>query len=363
LLAFTLLYSPAIYSYLNIINEYGRGTPIDQYSKEATSTGFSLSSYMSFFYPFATTKNADFLTDDLSMRNCYFSIGGLLLAFTQVKNKSYMIKALVIGAIFMLLLSLGGPIKSFFYSVLPGLKFIRTNGEFRVFAILSFCTIAGLAFKQLENEKNIVTSKFFRKTCIIFLLISVTTLLATCPAALSHLKEFFTTGIGSNGIKGILDYISFKDVLFISALIQSTVLFLLWKMKSKGKTFALVIVADLIINSILYLPFSGVGKVTLAEIQSTYDKAPKGIIKPPLTKLNDIDTLSTIRAGLVGSWSFYNKQIGSTSLTDYPSFFTNTYSYFSSELPPTINQLPFVFFEGSKPHTKRQFLCRIESDC
>ncbi|GEO09383.1 hypothetical protein SAE01_18790 [Segetibacter aerophilus] len=117
-------------------------------------------------------------------------------------------------------------------------------------------------------------------------------------------------------------------------------------MKGDLKKLSFIIVLDLILNSILYLPFSGVGVVTLSEIQQQYDKSPKGIVIPPLISIKDIDTLPTKTTGLIGSWGFYNRKIGITQLQDYPSYFVNTEAYFNSNLPHTINDFPYVFLKS-----------------
>jgi hypothetical protein len=351
---FIVLYSPAIYSYANITDEYGRGGEANQFDAGAINAGFSPSSWLSFLYPFSTVKNAPFFTDDLAMRNSYFSIAGFILVLTQIRNKSYLMRALFISSLVMLLLSCGGFIKGVVFSNLPLLTYIRTNGEFRIFSILCFCVIAGHGLNNLNfTPRN--SYEVFRKTVIFMLSIS---LLATIYIAFentalllsSSSRSFYTT---SKGIKGLIDSLTFTDALLISLIINCLCLFFILLAKADHRKITLIILIDLIANSIAYLPFSGIGKVTLAEIQSTYNKSEKGIIIPPLIPIKNIDTLSSERTGLVGNWSFYNKQIGSTSLTDYPSYFSNTEKYFNSDLPAAVNNYPYIFlksdFEDSSP--------------
>lgn len=85
--------------------------------------------------------------------------------------------------------------------------------------------------------------------------------------------------------------------------------------------------------------------MTLSEIQKAYNTSKKGIVIPPRIAIKNIDTFSVRTAGLAGSASFYNKKIGITKLTDYPSYFSNTESYFKSGLSDTINNLPYVFLK------------------
>jgi len=97
--------------------------------------------------------------------------------------------------------------------------------------------------------------------------------------------------------------------------------------------------------------------VTLSEIQKAYNTSKKGIVIPPRIAVKNIDTFSVKQTGLAGSASFYNKKIGITKLTDYPSYFSNTESYFKSGLSDTINNLPYVFLK--KNIAPAPFVCNL----
>lgn len=341
---FILLYSPAIYSILSVIDEYGRGETLHQFNE--TKYGFSPTSYLSFLYPFATVKEAPFLTDDLSMRNVFFSLSGFVLVLCQLNNKNYLVRSLMISAIVMLVLSSGGYIKGVLYSYLPLLTYIRTNGELRVFSILCFCIIAGYGLNKLEiNGENIYLK--FRKIIKILLLINVFIFFFALIKNYSSFLHLFSINLLSplTAIKGFINSLTFYNVLLISVTIQSIFILLLLTAKANLKKIVLIIIADVIINSIVYLPFTGAGTVTLSEIQNTYNTSGTGIITPSLTPLKNIETFTEKKTGLVGSSSFYNKKIGITKLTDYPSYFSNTEAYFKSVLPDTINDLPYIFLK------------------
>ena len=84
------------------------------------------------------------------MRNGYFSLAGLLCFLIALKkNKNSYQKIFLIVGIGMLVLSLGGQIKASLYSVLPLLSRIRTNGEIRVFSILSFILVGAYVLDDL----------------------------------------------------------------------------------------------------------------------------------------------------------------------------------------------------------------------
>lgn len=343
LFIFMLLFSPAMYSYLSIIGQYARGESLNQFNE--TMYGFSPTSYLSFLYPFATVKDASFLTDDLSMRNVFFSFAGFALVLCQLKSKNYLLRSLFVCAAFMLILSSGGNMKAILYSHLPFLTFIRTNGEFRIFCILCFCIIAGFGLNELKtNTQNIYFR--FRKSIRILLLISLSIFFFALIKSISNSEHFFGFDVEAPvpAIKTFINNLTFYNALCISAAIQCCILSLLLFVKTYFKKIILIIVADLIINSIAYLPFTGVGTVTLSEIQKVYS-GKKGITIPPLIAVKNIDTFSIRQTGLAGSASFYNKKIGITKLTDYPSYFLNTKIYFKSSLSDAINNLPYVFLK------------------
>lgn len=341
---FSLLYSPAIYSYLNILPHYGRGGSLNQFNE--TAYGFSPSSYLSFVYPFATVKDAKFFTDDLSMRNAFFSLTGFVFLLTQLKNKNYLVRLLIVCGLVMLILSTGGYIKGLFYSNLPLLKYIRTNGEFRIFCILCFSIVAGFGLNELKIKPNPLYYQF-RKIILVLLSMSLAVFCFALIGSVNNVAKLFTVNIKepATAIKIFLDNITFQNVILISATIQFIVILFLCKVKTNTRKIAIIIAADLVINSIIYLPFTGVGTVTLSEIQKVYDSNEKGIIVPPLVALKSIDTFSVRIAGLVGSASFYNKKIGITRLTDYPSYFSTTKTFFKSSLADTVNNLPYVFLK------------------
>ncbi len=105
----------------------------------------------------------------------------------------------------------------------------------------------------------------------------------------------------------------------------------------------MVLIVDLIINTALYLPVTGVGATTVQQIQAMYNSNPKGIPVPQLISINKIDTLNEKLTGLIGSASYYNKKIGTTKLTDYPSYFKSTDIFFKSSQKDFVLGKPYVF--------------------
>jgi uncharacterized membrane protein YfhO len=91
------------------------------------------------------------------------------------------------------------------------------------------------------------------------------------------------------------------------------------------------------------LPVTGVGSVTMQQIQSYYNSNPSGIPIPPLIAIKNIDTLNEKLTGLIGNASYYNKEIGTTKLTDYPSYFKATDNFFKSGEKDFVLSKPYLF--------------------
>ena len=113
--------------------------------------------------------------------------------------------------------------------------------------------------------------------------------------------------------------------------------------------------ADMIIACLMNIPFTGVGKASVAQVQSILNQSPRGIPIPVLQPIINIDTLSSEEKGMIGDWSMYNKQIGTKSEVSYPIILKNMSAYFENdEQHPGNNflQYPFVFINDLKDNSR-----------
>ena len=108
-----------------------------------------------------------------------------------------------------------------------------------------------------------------------------------------------------------------------------------------------IVIADMIIATLLNLPFTGVGKASVAEVQSVLNRSPKGIPIPALQPITNNDTISIRDKGLVGDWSFYNKQIGVTNEASYPIRLNNMRKYFDADPALKLKDKGFLFTEST----------------
>ena len=354
--AFLLLFSVGlIIGYLDILPFFTRGEKLSLNSSLGNPTTFQ--SWISLLLPFSSVKNDIFFCTDIAMRNCYFSLvlGVMLIISIFSKKNKLQLFFWIIGALF-LLLSTGGIYKKVAYNYLPLLGYVRLNGEFRLFTIISFILISALELnKYISKEK--LSNGFFKLVFVVLgLILGVLTIYSLTIAAISkesilfNLQHLMALNGISEKLKYIIDAISFYDTIWTQGIIQVVFLGFIYNCFKNKKWHSLVIVVsfDLIIACLLNIPFTGVGKTSVANVQSVLNQSPKGIPKPSMSPIAQNESKNIEIDKLVGDWSFYNKQIGSKSRISYPIILKTTSDYFdSTELSIHKNDFfeskPFVF--------------------
>lgn len=355
---FLLLSAGMITGYLDIIPFFVRGEKISLADSLLNPT--SLQSWVSTLFPFSIVKNDTFFNTDISMRNCYFSLTLLLFFFQACINKknSWQIFLLITGLLFALL-SAGGIFKTFAYKFIPLIGYVRLNGEFRVFVLICFIIIAAIEANKFISQK-ITFSGSIKWIYHIIEIVLIASIIGGLYNAFNsklsvvyNLNNVFQQNAIPFKLKALIDAISFYDTLWIQGFIQ---LFLWWSIKwcikfGNVNLLMKIVAADMIIASFINIPFTGVGKASVAQIQAIINQSPKGIPMPIQQPIKNIDTSSIQQKEMIGDWSMYNKQIGVVSQVSYPIMLKNMHDYFENhEHLPGSNflQYPFIFIENTK---------------
>lgn len=355
---FTVLLSCGLIAgYSDIMPYFDRNKAVDIALSLNQNT--NLKSWISVLLPLATAGTDNFFQNDPAFRNIYFGLVPFTffissLFFAKSKRQIFYLAA---GS-FFLLLSLGGGIKLFAMKFIPLLGHVRVNAEFRILAILSFIIAAVIFMDRIWKEKNYYEINL--KPAVFFLiglfsalfLFGLINILTGQESLIKFLSKTKGISLSRDEIKAALDTINIYDAFVIQGSIQVILLLLLIHAfrKNQMKRVLLIAAIDVVLATLLNLPFTGIGKVPVSTISSILKKSPPGIPTPPLHPVRDNDTLPLHEEKLIGIWSFYSKQPGSAKADLYPIKLINNYNYYREAANDTalrITDLPFVYISDS----------------
>jgi hypothetical protein len=333
-----LLSAGMIAGYLDLLPHFVRSEKLTL--TESLQHPSNIQSWISTLLPFAIAKNDAFFNTDISMRNSYFSLTLLLFFLLSLfSKKNSLQKFLLVTGLSFALLSAGGIFKTVAYKFIPFIGYVRLNGEFRIFALLCFILIASIELDKFIKEKKtfsgIIKSLYLAVEIILFGLIifGIYKSINQKESFLYHTSSISAAQGLSLKLKSLIDNISFYDTMWIQGFIQ---LFLLWGIKwclkfNNWQLLKKIVVVDMILACLLNIPFTGVGKASVAQVQAVLNKSPYGIPTPLLLPINQNDSISTAEKGLVGDWSLYNKKIGTSQEVPYPITLKNMKTYFEKD--------------------------------
>lgn len=346
--AFLFIIGPLI-GYLEILPYISRGDKllVDLIGEPAT-----IPSWISVLSPFIVNKNNDLFNTDISIRNSYFGLFFLILFLTGVVNKKTKWQQLLLmSGIFFFLLSFGGIFKNIFYEYLPLFSYVRLSGEFRLFSIISFILFSAIQLNKTDAAQVWIKLRPVIRGLLIILILSLP--FSLYAVILKKQSIFFNQSLVMTEwrlwLKQIVDHITFYDTLLIAGLMQILLLlFISHCLKKERKSILIFIISgELIITTLLNLPFTGVGKASAKEVQHILDRSPHGIPVPILQPIINNDTLELNMEKMIGNWSFYNKQIGTPRPVPYPINLHSTLLFFEDPNLTEINRKPYLYFSIS----------------
>ena len=342
-----------IIGYLEIIPMCNRISPVDIYSQK--SGAIYPSSWISFLVPFATNKPQSFYLNDIALRNCYF---GIFLFCSSISAWFYQpsgIKKFLLwnGIIFMILSS------SWAFSVykyLPLIQYVRLNAEFRLFSLFSLILAGGIHAEEMLKINSFGLTKILKGLRIVIL---GSLIFAIITIAFTHNSALFADFNGKKLpvkeiIKSFIHSISVYDGIIIQGLVQ----FLIagWMIpliyQQKYSRLFIVIAAEMIIATMLNLPYTGVGVTSPREIQSMIQKGKRGLINPSMKNERQILSEYYPTDFYIGNWAYYSKEIAVENEMYYPLILNETRNYFSLPERPILMGKPFAFFRSAKTGQK-----------
>lgn len=340
-----LLSIVVIVSNVQVLQYITRGSAVVE--SELLLNPTSIQSYVSLLIPLAVYKS-DFFQTDLSMRNVYVGLPllfGLIIFFINFKRKVtfYFIAVLF----FFITLSAGGIFKTFYSTFLPGIAFVRLNGEFTYFVLLLFfiAGAVGLTYyfqnpKQFRTVNNIYN---LLKWVLVSGVFISCILIVMNNGSLPKYNTIFSKAF----IKDLFSNANIYYLILLGSIIQLITLFFLKKYKDSQIKWFYITGMNLVINCWLILPFTGLGMLSRVEIQKKIDFAPKGIYPPPLLSINTSQQINKEDQKILWLAATYSKKIGHPFEEPYPVQLKSSALFFKDfTLKQFINKQSYVFLSS-----------------
>jgi len=356
-----------IASYIDILPYFARNSKVDLTLSLSENT--NIQSWLSLLLPFGTVKGSAFFGNDIALRNNYFSltltIFFLVSLFTAKTKQQWFF---LITGLFFFVLSLGGPVKLFAHNYLPLIGYVRVNGEFRIFSIICFIITSTQSFHFFSQEQKNLRPKLnilIKVLALIYSILLAYALFNILQGQTGLTQITSNTNNWRNGVKATIDKLQFSDTIFLQSLIQIPLLILLSKalLKQNYKRILFLTAVDVVLATMLNMPFTGVGKVPVAKIDAIHQQSPIGIPMPKLQALKLHDTIPNADSTLVGDWSFYNKQIGKSKPVLYPVKIMSNYLFYEQlgkDSSISVGNLPFVFISSSITDPRFEMTQKLE---
>ena len=344
----TLCMAGLIYSYSEIIPLFTRSGKISA----GIITNFSTppGSFFSFFLPLPYTQIRG---EEITMNNLY---AGLLMIVSVIagitRNRKRTDLFYIAAAVFFFLISTNLPVSVFIITKLPLLQYVRLNGEMRIFGMIALMVYGAIQFDYLIRYHKIFLRNFALALSACLFMVCAFTLLTQPESArlISRLPAQLLQSGNREALKESIHAIGFTEAVAMQSALQCILLLLLAvAIEKKQQWLRWIVAADMILATLLNMPFTGVSMRPVAEIQALLDKAPKGFPAPYTGPEKDIYLSYPGTDTLIGNWSFYGKQIAIDEWAHYPMILQITKKYFDAAHQSLKQQdKPFVFTNGGR---------------
>ncbi len=344
-----------IYSYAEIIPLFTRSGKIP--ARVIMNFSTPPRSFFSFFLPLPYTQTTG---EEITMNNLY---AGLLIIISVMagiaKNRKKTDLYLLAVAGFFFLISTNLTVSVFLISKLPLLQYVRLNGELRIFGMMTLMIYGTIQFDHLlRNHKiHLRNISLFVSACL--LVACIYTLIAhpeTARRIVSLTTQLWHSG-NREMLKNSIHAIGFHETVVIQSLLQCIMLLALaFTLVKKNQWLLYVVSADLVMATLLNMPFTGVSMRPTADIQAILQSSPSGFPMPYTDPEKDIYRAYPDTDTLTGNWSFYGKQIAIDEWAHYPMLLQTTKKYFDEAHQQLKNQdRAFLFTRENAPVILKKF--------
>lgn len=348
---FLLLGGACIFSYSEVAHYMTRGNGITL--QKANSLPFSPQCSLSFLLPFASIKNDALYLTDISMRNAYFGIFGLILMITALVTTKDRKQWAVIAASFLcLLISFGPylPLRKWLYEYVPLMRLFRFPALFRIFFLIGFILIASMTFQRvLAAPKNYLS---WLKA------VTVVVILAIVVPLCYELHKYGLAGdykMMFHNISQFLAHSLFYQHIVVQSIIQLLLLLvflgILYFRNARylnTVTVLLLCAADLVIATQLNMYGTVTDTLSCTEINNKTTFMPEGFPVPgnhnPMAVHNDFMYHEQMKP-IVNNLSIFMKDV---AIDGYNPFMLNNYNTLcDNPIKDSVWANPYLYFAYS----------------
>ena len=321
------LSAPAIFSYLQILPHYARGSGVSLSS--ALENSFHPTCSLSFILPGLPIKNTLSYSTDLISRNSYFNLILFASALCSFWIKKSVFQYFILcGIVFFFLFSLGNytPVRAWSYNLLPLMNTFRHPSNARLLVIIGGIVLG------MTNYANVSAGKFNLKSIYVTLLCLATVILYFIIVSIgssSGLDQtiFILKSSTRDSLKYFLNNITYNDMLLLNAVLQIASIAFFFLLIKKNvwptKSISFIMLVNSFIFAQLTIPYTFVSKVSPSVPNKILQEIPSGFPIPDKSKsiaFNSRDAFSQIK--VIGINSFYDKNIATANLVFTPTFMT-----------------------------------------
>ena len=315
-----LLCTPVLLSTLEVLQHLDRGKPLDQTSLYFTENYFHPRGLETMLFPFAAARITAPNTE-ATMLHFYMGLLTLLLLPVAIraswKQQSTTLLLLPLAALFFLLVALGDllPLRGWL-NYLPGFSYFRHAGNFRFFSILLVILYVATATRTLSWKDLLDRQTDYGR------LVFTTGMVLMGIAAITAFVCFFYQPVAIGGsLPDYLRSLSSTSALFFSAVAQALILllFCLLLVRKKTKWASLLLVVEIVVNTLACTPYFTVSSYTPSAINRILART-SGFPVQHLAPSKVVAAFTDARGN-----TFYNLNVFSKKLSSNESYFGALY--------------------------------------
>ncbi len=342
--SFLVLSSPAIISFLEFIQFSERGHGASYH--DAMSNPFHPLLFFSYVAPLGVWRAPYvFYTDPLE-RNSYFGIITflLLVAGFFIRSDDGLMRFCKWAFIVTLIFSFGemAGLRPFAYYLLPLMNTFRHPANIKIFTIFFACIIAAVSLQKYAYQN--IFDRYKRWGFYIVAGMLITTLLFAflSNSSLSGLQNPNSQLSMPQRIKNKLNQLSFFDLIAINFVLQLPFLLIAYFRFVKKLNLKWLIpagIANCVLFTMLFQPFTVIKKDSVASIQAILTKATQPAYPLPDLKLSlsENNKEGDMYFKEIGALNMYNKKIGRINYRIAPSNLNTQNEFWGNE--PLRNKL------------------------